>query len=257
MKMFIQFFRFFSRQGLTLCIFFAANPAVATWSIIAVDNRTGETGIAGASCYPGSSVIAGVVPGYGVVTAQGLTYLPGRDLAMKLLAREETASSILKTITSSVVDSEWFYKRWSRQYAVAAVDPNTPDIATYTGIFTAPNRGELKGVNFSVQGNILRKGVLKNAFNRFHEVNKRSKSLAPALLAALVAGGTAGGDRRCSEQQAALSAFLIVAKASDPLSQPSVNLIAPDQMKGGANPINALVVMFKQHQRSELIRSVK
>ena len=61
---------------------------------------------------------------------------------------------------------------------------------------------------------------------------------------ALEAGAAAGGDRRCSREQTALSAFLIVAREDDAADAPGLSLVVPDQPEGGANPVSLLREMF-------------
>jgi len=219
--------------------------ASATWSIIAVDSATQAVGIAGASCYPGSVVIAGIVPGMGVVTAQGLTSITGRDHAVSRLRQGDTAARIIEALRSSKVDKDWFFYRWMRQYGVVSLNENRPEASVYTGALTLPYRGSRQGKNFSVQGNVLRGGVLDAAYAAFAS-SIRVGGLANALLTALKTGSSAGGDRRCSQSQTALSAFLIVAKPDDQPGQPTIHLIAPDQLEGGANPVDLLLDLYQK-----------
>jgi len=219
--------------------------ASATWSIIAVDSATQEVGIAGASCYPGSAVIAAIVPGKGVVTAQGLTSIIGRDYAVSRLLQGDTAARIIEAVRSSEVDEDWFFYRWMRQYGIVSLNGNSLETSVYTGALTLPYRGSRQGDNFSAQGNVLRDGVLDEVYAAF-TASFRTGSLANALLVALKAGSSAGGDRRCSQSQTALSAFLIVAKPEDQPAQPAIHLIAPDQLEGGANPVDLLLDLYQK-----------
>lgn len=232
------------RPGLALCLASSlvaiAVPAYATWSIVAVDERTREVGIAAATCYPGSESIAGVVPGRGVVTAQGLTSLHARDRAVEFLLEGASPAAILESITSSEVDRDWFFKRWLRQFGVASLTGAQPLAQAYTGPLTLPWRGDLQSTGVSVQGNVLRSAsVLKRSLSAFSSTPAQC-GLAVSLFVALEAGAKAGGDRRCSAEQTALSAFLIVARPADPPGQPFLRLVAPDQTAGGENPVALL-----------------
>jgi uncharacterized Ntn-hydrolase superfamily protein len=52
-------------------------------------------------------------------------------------------------------------------------------------------------------------------------------TLADRLVAALLAGAEAGGDKRCVPELAALSAFVVVAAPDDPPEAPSLRLVVP------------------------------
>jgi uncharacterized Ntn-hydrolase superfamily protein len=74
----------------------------------------------------------------------------------------------------------------------------------------------------------------------------RKCGLPYSLLRALEAGSEAGGDRRCSPEQTALSAFLIVARPGDDADAPYLRLVSPDQPEGGANPVAVLDGLFRE-----------
>jgi uncharacterized Ntn-hydrolase superfamily protein len=229
----------------TTCVVAASAPAFATWSIVAVDQTTREVGIAAATCFPGSYTIAGVVPGRGVVSAQGLTSQPARDHAIALLAEGTPAAVVLEAITSSKIDEDWFFRRWFRQYGVASLSESKPLAQAYTGALALPHRGDRQAPGVSVQGNVLRAGVLDDALAGFLSTPKEC-GLAFSLLVALESGAAAGGDRRCSRNQTSLSAFLIVARPDDSPGQPFVRIIAPDQKEGGDNPVEVLGELFRR-----------
>ena len=217
-----------------------ATPAAATWSIVAVDPATREVGIAGASCFPGSVVIAGVVPGRGAVAAQGLTSVAARDRAVALLREGVAPAAIVTTIRATAVDDAWAPMRWLRQYGVASLVGAATATAAYTGPLALPWRGDRPGRGVSVQGNVLRSpAVLDRALAAFTATPERC-GLASALLRGLAAGGAEGGDRRCSREQTALSAFLVVARDGDEADAPQLRLVTPDQEPGGANPVELL-----------------
>jgi uncharacterized Ntn-hydrolase superfamily protein len=219
--------------------------AHATWSVVAVDPRTGQVGAAGASCYPGVDTIARVVPGKGVVVAQGLTSDPGRDHAAKMLQEGNSADVVVDTIKSSKVDKSFFAIRQLRQYGVASLHGGQASVASSTGALTQGARGSREAAGVAVQGNILANdNVLNQTLDQFVKTSK-SCDLAVALLNALEAGAREGGDKRCPAAQSAMSAFLIVAQPGDKADAPSVRLIAPNQQRGAANP----VLMLRQQLR--------
>lgn len=224
------------------------SAAYATWSVVAVDAKTGEVGAAGASCYQGVATIARVVPGKGAVVAQGLTSDQGRDHAAAMLQQGRPASAIVDMITSGTVDESFFVIRQLRQYGVASLHEGRASVASFTGWLTSPSRGTREAAGVSVQGNILEsQAVLDKTLEHF--VNTpTSCGLAVRLLNALEAGAREGGDSRCSAEQRALSAFLIVAQPGDRANAPTIRVIAPDQNPGERNP----VLMLREQLRKRV-----
>jgi uncharacterized Ntn-hydrolase superfamily protein len=233
----------FMKQWLTRVAFlFAVLPMCswATWSVVAVDPQTGEVGAAGATCWPDVAVIARLVPGKGVVVAQGLTSDEGRDHASKMLRAGSAAQAVIEEITSKQVEKSFVLGRPLRQYGVAALQPGGSTTASFTGFFTTPAKGVREAPGVSVQGNMLAsEDVLDRALEQ-HLKTPKSCGLAIALLNALEAGAREGGDARCSTEQSALSAFLFVAKPNDAANAPTIRVIAPNQLAGQANPVMLL-----------------
>jgi uncharacterized Ntn-hydrolase superfamily protein len=223
--------------------------ASATWSIVAVDPETGEVGAAGATCFPDVAVIARVVPGKGAVVAQGLTSNAGRDHASKMLREGSAANAIIEAITSTRVDQSVAFIQQTRQYGVATFQDGKPTAASFTGRFTSHARGARAAAGVSVQGNILAStDVLDKTLEHYLNTPK-SCGLAVALLNALEAGALEGGDARCSMEQSALSAFLVVAKPNDTANALTIRVIAPNQQVGEKNP----VLMLRERLRNRMI----
>ncbi len=211
--------------------------AHATWSVVAVDAQTGEVGAAGATCGADVAVIARVVPGKGAVVAQGLTSDQARDHASTMIRGGSPADAVIEAITSPNVDDSFFIVRQLRQYGVAVLRDGKPSVDSFTGYLTANSRGAGTATGVTVQGNMLAsEDVLNNSLAAYVNTPKAC-GLAIALLNALEAGSRHGGDSRCSAEQSALSAFLIVAKPNDPPAALTIRLIAPNQKAGGANPV--------------------
>lgn len=207
----------------------AVSPAWATWSIVAVDSETGEVGIASASCSTGVRLIAGVVPGKGVVASQASTSFLGRDTAVEMMAAGERADIIL-----DVLDDEKFYSSPIRfglsllQYGVATLLPS-PKAGNVTGTSVPNDWGSDHGDDFSVQGNTLRPGVVAAMASawRLQSTMSCKPSLGARLLRALEAGRDAGGDVRCPVEASSLAAFLVVAKPEDDADNPSISINTP------------------------------
>jgi uncharacterized Ntn-hydrolase superfamily protein len=221
--------------------------ASATWSITAVDPRTREVGIAGASCTPNVMGIAGVVPGRGVIAAQAMTNGAARQRGMEMLRAGASPAEIVRTVTDSTFDPVFFHQ----QYGVAALG-HAP--AAYTGAETDAWMGHATDADVSVQGNVLAgPQVVRDAMAAFRAAAADSAiTLADRLLLALEAGGAAGGDARCPGQTA-LSAFLIVAGPDDRRDAQHLRLYVNGQSEGGANPVSLLRQRYDEWRR--LLRS--
>jgi uncharacterized Ntn-hydrolase superfamily protein len=213
-----------------------ANPAVATWSITAVDEKTREVGIAGASCTDFVFGIAGVAPGKGVIVAQAMSNMAAKRLGVKMLLEGASPQAVITAITNPGFD----LNSSLQQYGVAALGFES-NPATYTGVDTDGWKGAAQSYGVSVQGNILTDArVVSDALAAFRGIAKDGKStLADRLMAALEGGAARGGDSRCGRQKAR-SAFIIVAKPSDNTSAPYLRINIPGQEEGGENPVRLL-----------------
>lgn len=178
----------------------------ATWSIIAVDRRTGEIGIVGASCTFDVSEIASIVPGKGAIVVQaGSDYL-ARMKGVELMNQGKGLEEILTAMKDERFNPE------RQQYGVILLNTNTSPLV-YSGTEIREWNGEKVGDDFAVMGNILPgEQVVLNAHRAFNE--NRDKPLAERLMLALKAGEESGGDKRC-ESQYARSAFIMVYKPQD------------------------------------------
>jgi uncharacterized Ntn-hydrolase superfamily protein len=170
--------------------------AHATYSIVASDRATLQSGGAGTSCLGGSDVyiIYGSAPGSGVIHAQALFSAAGRQRGTGLLVDGQSPASIIEAL----IDPDFDDQADSRQYAVVDV---TGRVAAFTGDdaqnFAADVQGQLGEFTYSVQGNILTSSaVLSQAVQAFEA---GGCDLAERLLRALVAGAAGGeGDSRCT-----------------------------------------------------------
>lgn len=205
----------------------AASPARATWSIVAVDPASREVGVAGASCIVGSELLAKLVPGRGAVAAQAIPNFSGRDEIAAQLERGESPAAALDVVVRDGFDSlAGVPTKRLRQYGVAALGFEN-DPVNFTGAWTLGWAGARTGYGVSVQGNMLEGAqVVEEALVAFEDERKGcARSLSDRLMDALEAGARAGGDRRCSPELAALSAFLMVARPQDDPDHPSLRLV--------------------------------
>ena len=196
-------------------------PLVSTFSIVALDPATGDLGIAVQSKFPNvRSVVPWAKAGVGAVATQSFAKLSYGSDGLELLARGATAEEALTILLRADPQRE------QRQVGIVDARGNA---ATWTGkeCFSwaggrigqagGPSRAigrdagvgsVVAGMGFTVQGNILVSEATVEAMARAYEAT--AGELADRLMAALVAGGRAGGDQR-GEQSAAL---LVVRKGA-------------------------------------------
>jgi uncharacterized Ntn-hydrolase superfamily protein len=219
------------RAAATVLVLYGA-PAAATWSIVATDVETREVGVAAASCIAGVERAGGVVPGRGVMASQGLVNPRALERGKELIAGGASPGEVVLAITAEEFDRNSFWSWRSgtrvRQYGVAVIGFEQAP-AAYTGSRTFEWSGSLTAGGISVQGNLLRgPEVLQAALDAYRNAAQPGCSLSDRLLAALAAGSRAGGDRRCSRELTALSAYLEVARPEDPLGASSLRLVVTD-----------------------------
>ncbi len=171
-------------------------PAVATFSIVAVDVEQGEIGVAVQSKFLAvGSVVPWVKAGVGAMATQSFANTSYGPLGLTWLEEGMHPQEVMTKLISDDPDRE------ARQ--VGIVDA-TGRSATYTGNECFPYAGGIAGQGFAAQGNILAgervvDGLVKGI--------QTSGNLADRLLQALTFAQEAGGDRRGMQ-----SAALYVAK---------------------------------------------
>ena len=173
----------------------------ATWSIIAVDRKTGEIGIVGASCTFDVSGIASIEPGKGAIVVQAASNYFARMEGVSLLENNASVQEILDGMMAERFNPE------QQQYGVIVLKDGMGPLV-YSGSEISDWNGEMIGDDFAVMGNILvGEQVVGKAFEAFNQ--HRGKSLAQRLMIALKVGEEAGGDARCGIQYAR-SAFIMI-----------------------------------------------
>ncbi len=178
---------------------------VSTFSIAAVDLENGDVGVAVQSKFPNvRPVVPWMEVGVGAIATQSFVNVSYGARGLALMKNGATAHDALKILVES--DS----LKGIRQAGIVDAHGNA---ASWTGSECFDWAGGLAGDNFggkgamvtgkgfAAQGNIL---VGRETVDAMAEMFKKTKgSLADRLVAALLAGGKAGGDRR-GEQSAAL-----------------------------------------------------
>jgi uncharacterized Ntn-hydrolase superfamily protein len=166
---------------------------VATFSIVGCDTATGEVGVAVASRY---FAVGAIVPwaqaGVGAVATQSYVNPDYGVIGLELLESGLSPQEVIDSLTST----DTLYNR--RQIGVIDSRGNG---ATFTGKDCLPWAGGKVGRHCAAQGNILVSGdVVERMVAAFEGT---SGELADKLLAALLAGDSAGGDSR-GRQSAAI-----------------------------------------------------
>jgi uncharacterized Ntn-hydrolase superfamily protein len=192
------------------------DPLAHTYSIVARDPATGELGVAVQSHY---FSVGPVVPwaeaGVGAVATQSLVLVDYGPLGLDLMRRGYTARQALDSLLAADPHRE------GRQVAMVDAHGN---VAAFTGPACIPDAGDVQGVQFSCQANLMANpGIwpaMKAAFER------AQGDLAERMLQALEAAEAAGGDIRGRQ-----SAAMLVVKprgSGKPWNDAVVNLRVED-----------------------------
>jgi len=179
--------------------------ALATWSIIAVNARTGRIVIASATCVPQARLIRGdatglmniqaiVVPGIGVAAAQAGVDRTRQN--QKLIYAEMKKGTDPATIIEMLSSDPDFQ---SRQFGIVDLKGRT---AGFSGSSNSDASLSVQGrlpdqdIYFSIQGNILASDdVVYEAVSRFMSAEG---TLTDRVMAAMEGADEAGGDVRCT-----------------------------------------------------------
>ena len=184
------------------------HPSFATWSIIVVDPKTKQIGIAGASCTPSVYGIGAILPGKGAIVVQANGNPLARLQGFRMMMDGATPAAILEKLRQPDFDPE------QQQYAIISMD-DIGNPLTYTGTKTISYASTLTGNGISVQGNMLTNpDEVQAIFDAAVKAQRDSLPIQDILMLALEAGARSGGDKRCGERKAS-SAFVIVAKPDD------------------------------------------
>lgn len=164
-----------------------------TFSIVAVDPANGDLGVAVASKFP---CVGAVVPwakaGVGAVATQSLANTSFGPDGLSLMGQGMNAAQALDALVEADEGRD------DRQVGVVDARGGT---ATFTGSGCVDWAGGTTGEHFAAQGNILTGPDVVQAIVDTYVAS--DGDLCDRLLAALLAGDRAGGDRR-GRQSAAL-----------------------------------------------------
>ncbi len=210
-----------------------------TFSIVAMDPENGDWGIAVASKFP---CVGAVVPwaraGIGAVATQSWANTSFGPKGLALMDEGMSAQASLDKLLAADEGRE------DRQ--AGFVDQNGGS-ATFTGSKCMDWAGGVTGEGFAAQGNILAGAAVVDELARAFA--QTEGDLCDRLLAALVAGDAAGGDKR-GRQSAAL---LVVREGGgyEGRNDRYIDLRVDDH----ADPINDLLRLFEVWDDSMLVRN--
>lgn len=202
---------------------------MTTWSIVGVDPKSGDVGVAVASCVPSfGDAVAALVPGKGAAATQAGFDVKNRNKVFEAIKQGLTAEEVIAQVT----DPKWDSQTDRRQYGVLtmhngfvrAASFTTPTrqglirgddgVARFAGVMADPSRG------VSSQGNTLAGAeVVQWPLDAYRREDPAGfNTLADRLMRALEAGSIAGGDVRCNQgnvRQTTSMAAILVARGSD------------------------------------------
>src|SRR4030095_6646579 len=154
----------------------------ATWSIIIVDKKTNEIGIAGASCTYNCYGIGKIIPDMGAIIVQAMSNNQAREKGVQMILAESTPEQIIQALRNPDFDPE------RQQYAVVTIK-YIDNPGTYTGDSTKKFNGALTKSGVSVQGNTLASdSELKIIMEAVEKGQNELLNIAEILMRALEAG---------------------------------------------------------------------
>ncbi len=167
---------------------------VNTYSIVARDPATGELGVAVQShWFSVGSVVSWAEAGVGAVATQSFVEVSYGPLGLQLMKAGKTAPQALEALLAVDPNAD------VRQVAVVDRHGN---VAVHTGAKCIAEAGNKRGVQFSVQANMMEKSTVWDAMAAAYESTEGD--LIDRLLAALEAAEAEGGDIRGRQSAAIL-----------------------------------------------------
>jgi uncharacterized Ntn-hydrolase superfamily protein len=202
---------------------------MTTWSVVGIDPKTGDVGVAVSSCVQSyGDAVAALVPGKGAAATQAGFDIRNRNKVFEALKQGLTAEAVIAQVT----DPAWDKDTGRRQYGVLTMHDGfvraagftTPvrqgaivgddGVTRYAGWMADPSRG------VSAQGNTLAgHEVVQRPLDTYRwEDPAGFNRLSDRLMRAIEAGSIAGGDVRCNQgsiRQTTSMAAILVARGGD------------------------------------------
>ncbi len=242
-----------SKSVLTILLWLALPIAAYsqhTFSIVAIDESTGEIGSAGATCLEGKRpqggciVISDIVLGVGAINTQAKWRPRNQEAARARMEAGDSPAKIIAWLQENDAGDDGRSIDF-RQYGIVAFHDGKIMAAAHTGSENPFYASHRIGPNYCIQGNILLdESVLLDMEEAFLATKG---SLADKLMAAMQGAKRVGADSRCAPHGvSSLSAFLRVAKPGDKDSSRGqlsldINIYKTPE---GVDPIDQLQVAY-------------
>ena len=167
---------------------------VSTYSIVALDQETGQLGVAVQShWFSVGTVVPWAKAGVGAVATQSIAEPSYGPKGLALMEQGIPADEALKSLLAKDIGKN------VRQVAMVDAQGN---VGVHTGSRCISHAGHLTGKNYSVQANIMAKSTVPSAMAQAFE--STAGDLAERMLAALDAAEAEGGDLRGRQSAAML-----------------------------------------------------
>jgi len=222
----------------------SADPFASTFSIVGIDPANGDVGVAVQSKFPNlRPIVPWAEANVGAIATQSFINVTYGPKGLALLRNGATAEEALKILVANdsarevrqvgVIDAKGNAASWTGKECFDWAGSNAGGNVGGKGVMVT-------GKGFAAQGNTLVGKETVEALARTFQATKGS--LADKLVAALVAGGKAGGDRR-GEQSAAL---LVKRKGAgyDGTTDDLIDISIYDH----ARPLQELERLYKLHK---------
>ena len=169
-------------------------PFAHTFSIVALDEKTGDVGVAVQShWFSVGSIVSWAEAGVGAVATQSLVNASFGPRGLELLKQGKSPKEALKILLDSDEGREF------RQVAIIDIQGR---VAAHTGSDCIADAGHVVGKNYSVQANMMLNDKIWPAMSKAFQENE-NLPLAERMMATLLAAQDAGGDIR-GQQSAAI-----------------------------------------------------
>ena len=251
---------------------------MTTWSVVAVDPKTGDVGVAVSSCVQSfGDAVAALVPGKGAAATQAGFDIKNRNKVFEAIKEGLTAEEVIARVTNP----EWDKDTDRRQYGVLtmhngfvrAAGFTTPvrqgtiagdgGVARFAGVMADPSRG------VSAQGNTLASyEVVQRPLDTYRWDDPAGfNRLSDRLMRAIEAGSIAGGDVRCNEgsvrQTTSMAAILVARGGDQPYATENIGMtdagtpkapwlnLSVKAERGGENPLLELRRQYDRWRKTQ------
>lgn len=243
-------------------------PPANGWAIVAADPKTGDVGVAGASCseYP-FDYRASLVPNKGALAQLGVSSPLQRDRASAWMQAPMDARTIARRISNVQNDPEAAKRVWG----IVTLANGQAQSDTFLGLGNADQAGTAENSSGAIvvvgagmaNGNVPERSVLA-----FQEDEAVRLPLSDRLMRALEAGSAAGGIAMCNQNgvtQTASTAFVMMARGGGPSFQvstlgntasqephPPVLALSVSEPIGGRNAVASLREQYNAWRQAHL-----